>query len=394
MRQRRHGHVRQRSPGSWEVRYTLGTEPGTGKRRTITATVKGERRDAERELRRLLRTLDTGEHVDPTRMTVNDWLTIWLSTVRSEVSPKTHERYGDLVRCFLIPELGAYRLAKLAPVHIQNAYNKWAVAGRRDGKIGGLAPQTRRHIHRVLKSALSRAVKQFVIGRNPADNIDKLPKIERRPLTVLTAEQSARLIKGLAHTRAYWPVLIALSTGMRRGEILALRWRNVDLDRSLVTIVESLEQVFGHREGIRFKLPKSGKGRAVTLPSFAVEELRGLRREQAEELLKLGIRQSDDTLLCPRVDGKPMAPASLTREFWRLVGRLKDIPRIRFHDLRHIHATELLRAGVQSKVVQERLRHSSINITMDVYSHVSETLQRDAAIELDSVFRSLLKKSR
>lgn len=216
MRQRRHGHVRQRSPGTWEVRYTLGTDPGTGKRRTITTTVKGERKDAEKELRRLLRTLDTGEHVDPTRMTVNDWLTLWLTTIRNEVSPKTHERYAELVRCFLIPELGAYRLAKLTPVHIQTAYNKWAVGGRRDGKTGGLSPQTRRHIHRVLKSALSRAVKQLMIGRNPAENIDKLPKVDRRPLTVLTAEQSARLLEGITHTRVYWPVLIALSTGMRR----------------------------------------------------------------------------------------------------------------------------------------------------------------------------------
>jgi integrase len=234
----------------------------------------------------------------------------------------------------------------------------------------------------------------LIIGRDPAENIDKLPKVDRRPFTVLTAEQSTRLLEGITHTRVYWPVLIALSTGMRRGEILALRWRNVDLDRTLVTIVESLEQVGGRREGIRFKLPKSGKARAVTLPSFAVEELRHLKRKQAEELLKLGIRQSDDTLLCPRADGEPMSPASLTREFWRLVGRLKGIPRIRFHDLRHTHATELLRAGVQPKVVQERLGHSSISITMDVYSHVSETLQRDAAIELDSVFRSVLQKSR
>ena len=394
MRQRRHGHVRQRSAGSWEVRYTLGTEPGTGKRRTITTTVKGERRDAERELRRLLRTLDTGEHVDPSRVTVNDWLTLWLATVRNEVSPKTHERYAEFVRCYLIPELGAHRLAKLAPVHIQTGYNKWAVEGRRDGKPGGLSPQTRRHIHRVLKSALSRAVKQLMIGRNPADSIEKLPKVDRRLLTVLTAEQGARLLEGVAHTRVYWPVLIALSTGMRRGEILALRWRNVDLDRALVTIVQSLEQLGGRREGMRFKLPKSGKARAVTLPSFAVEELRRLKHEQAEELLEQGIRQSGDTLLCTRADGEPILPESVTREFWRLVRRLKDIPRIRFHDLRHTHATELLRAGVQPKVVQERLGHSSISITMDVYSHVSETLQRDAAIELDGVFRSVLKKSR
>jgi integrase len=145
---------------------------------------------------------------------------------------------------------------------------------------------------------------------------------------------------------------------------------------------------------MRFKLPKSGRARAVTLPSFTVEELRRLKHEQAKELLARGIRQSGDTLQCPRADGEPMLPESLTREFWRLVRRQTDIPCIRVHDLRHTHATELLRAGVQPKVVQERLGHSSISITMDVYSHLSETLQRDAATELDTVFRSVLKKSR
>ncbi|MGA8651517.1 MAG: site-specific integrase, partial [Xanthobacteraceae bacterium] len=180
-------------------------------------TVEGSRKDAEIELRRLLRTVDTGE-------TVAEWLATWLAAVREEVSPKTHERYAEIVGNFLVPELGALHVTKLAPAHIQVAYAKLAVGGRRDGKTGGLSPQTRRHIHRILRTALSRAVEQQVIARNPADAFKKrLPKVERREMVTLTPHQSAYLLEALAHSRVYWPVLLAFSTGMRRGEVLAVR---------------------------------------------------------------------------------------------------------------------------------------------------------------------------
>jgi integrase len=379
------GHIRQRTSGSWELRYNLGRDPATGKRRIATATVRGKRRDAEKELRRLLRTLDLNEHVNPSRMTVREWLTAWLSAVREEVSPKTHERYGEIVDNFLAPELGALPIAKLAPVHISAAYTRWATEGRRDGKPGGLSPQTRRHIHRILRTALARAVEQQLIVRNPADVFKKrLPKVERRELSTLTADQSARLLEALGHSRVYWPVLLALSTGMRRGEILALRWKNVDLERGTLRVVESLEQT---KTGIRFKAPKSGRHRALTLPAYAVEELRRLKREQAEALLALGVRQTSDTLLCCRADGEPHQPLSLTYEFARFMRRLKDLPRVRFHDLRHSHATQLLASGVHPKVASERLGHASIGITLDLYSHVTDTMQSEAAVKLDSAMQ-------
>jgi integrase len=381
------GHIRQRSPNSWELRYSLGTDPATGKRRIATSTVKGNRRAAEKELRRLLRTLDTGEHVDPTRMTVREWLTAWLAAAREEVSPKSHERYSEIVENYLAPELGALPIVKLAPAHIGVVYAKWATEGRRDGKPGGLSPRTRRHIHRILKAALGRAVEQQVLARNPADAFRKrLPKVERREMVTLTAEQSARLLNAIKHTRVYRPVLIALATGMRRGEVLAVRWRNIDLERAAVRVVESLEQTKGGT--LRFKAPKTERMRAITLPAYAVEELRRLKREQAEELLALGIRQSCETLVCARADGEPHQPRSLTHEFTYFIRRLKDFPRVRFHDLRHSHATQLLLAGVHPKVAQERLGHSTISTTLDLYSHVTETMQEDAATELDRAFRA------
>jgi integrase len=263
------GHIRERSPGSWwELRYSLGRDPATGKRRIATATVRGRRRDAEKELRRLLRSVDTGEHIDPTRMTVRQWLTTWLATVREEVSPKTYERYAEIVQHFLVPAIGNLELTKLTPTHIQAAYSALATGGRRDRKPGGLAPQTRRHIHRILNSALARAVEQQVLARNPAEVFKKrLPKVERREMITLSIDQSAGLLAAIKHTRIYWPVLLALSTGMRRGEIFALRWKNVELERGILRVMESVEQT---KDGIRFKAPKSDRTRVITLPAFAL----------------------------------------------------------------------------------------------------------------------------
>jgi integrase len=376
------GHLRQRSRGSWEIRYSLGRDPATGRQRVATTTIRGDRRAAEKEMRRLLRTIDDGSHVDPTRMTVGQWLTRWLDAMQAEVSPKSHERYSEVVGNFLIPELGALPIVKLAPAHIQKAYAKWAIEGRRDGKSGGLAPRTRRHVHRILKAALGRAVEQQVLARNPADAFRKrLPKVERRQMVTLNTEQAAQLLRAIRHTRVYWPVLLALATGARRGEVLALRWRNVDLGRGAVRIVESLEQT---KSGLRFKAPKTDKVRAVTLPAFAIGELQRLKREQAEDLLALGVRQTGETLVCARADSTPLQPRSLTHEFSRLIRREKELPRVRFHDLRHSHATQLLEAGIHPKVAQERLGHSTITTTLDLYSHVTDTLQQDAAAKIDA----------
>jgi integrase len=197
-------------------------------------------------------------------------------------------------------------------------------------------------------------------------------------------EQSQRLLSAIQHTTTYWPVMLALATGLRRGELLALRWRNVDLDAGALRVVQSLEQT---KAGLRFKSTKSEKGRGVALPSFAIAELRRHKQAQAEALLALGVRQSGDTLVCARVDGQPKQPASLTHEFTYLVGRIgQGFPRLRFHDLRHTHATQLLASGVHPKVVQERLGHSTIAVTMDIYSHVTQTMQGEAVAKLDLAF--------
>jgi integrase len=307
--------------------------------------------------------------------------------MHSQVSLKTHERYDQVVNSFLIPALGNVLLMKLTPMAIQNAYNNWEIAGRRDGKEGGLAPRTRLHIHRVLKSALKQAAQLQLMGRNPADAI-KAPRVKRTAITTLTVEQSAALLDALHGKPVYIPVLLALATGMRRGEILALRWKNVDFNKKTVRIVESLEQT---KQGVRFKAPKTERTRAVILPDYAIEELRQWQVLQNNQLREYGENVSVDTLVCTGQDGKPQWPTTITHQFGKAIRKLDSLPTVRFHDLRHSHATQLLASGVHPKIAQERLGHSSITTTLDLYSHVTDTMQDDAAAKLDIAFRSARK---
>jgi integrase len=345
--------------------------------------VRGTRKDAERELRRLLRTLDTGEHVDPTRLLMREWFTQWLAAVKPEVSPVTHDCYTKFVNRYLAPAFGNVPLAKLSPHIIQAKYSKWAEGGRLDGKPGPLAVKSRRLLHDVLSSALTRAVELQLLARNPAQVLRRrLPKNEPVEAATLTPEQVRRLqdaVRGMPH---YWPILLSLATGARRGEVCALCWRHVDLDHGHIRVIESLKQT---SHGIVRGPTKSGKPRVVTLPASTIEELRGWKREQAEQLLRLGMPPGPDTPVCTQPDGSPIGPDVLTSFFRRIAKRL-GLP-ISFHSLRHTHATALLLAGVHPKVAQERLGHSSIAITMNVYSHVTDRLQDDAAGKIDDWMR-------
>jgi len=385
---RKTGHIRERSPGSFELRYDLGTDLATGRRKTVTTTVRGSRKDAERELRRLLHAVDTGQHVDPNRLTVRDWLCRWLDIIRPELAPRTYGRYAEIVRDQLLPALGNIPLAKLAPAQIQDFHSKLATGERRDGKEGGLSSGSRRLVHAVLRISLNRAVELQHLFKNPCDALRRrLPKAEKHEMVTLSPDQATALLQASRdRPSVYISIFIALMTGARRGEACALRWRNVDLDRGVIRVAESLEQTKGGT--LRFKAPKNGKSRAITLPTSAIAELRQLKRDQAERLLRVGIRQDGATLLCAQDDGRALAPDVLTAAFTRLVRSLGDgFPRVHFHSLRHSHATQLLLAGVHPRVAQERLGHATAAMTLDIYSHVTSAMQEDAAAKIDAIFR-------
>ncbi len=266
------------------------------------------------------------------------------------------------------------QLAKLRPLHLQELYAaKRQNTGRADGK-GSLSATSVLHIHRVVHEALNTGVRWQLIGTNPADAA-RPPRQERTEMKVLDEEQTKALLDSMRSTMLYTPVLIAATTGLRRGELLGLRWADVDLDAGTVVVRQTLQRSSG---GLSFSQPKTQKSRrTVTLPSMTTKALREHHTAQVEQRLALGSRWVDHDLVFCNSDGSPWNPGSFGSQF-RVFARAAGFT-VRFHDLRHSHATHLFRAGVHPKLVSERLGHSSVGITMDLYTHVIEGMDREAA---------------
>jgi integrase len=383
------GHIRERSPGHWAIIIDL-RDPATGTRRRKWHSFTGTKRQAQVECARLIATITSGAYLEPAKITVAAYLERWLEHVRAQVSPKTYERYCGVVRGNVLPALGAVLLTKLQPAQISQMYARALASGRKDGK-GGLAPASVLYMHRLLKQALTVAVTEWrLLQLNPADPI-KAPRVMRKNMRALDTAETAALLEAAHSYRLFIPVLLAVTCGLRRGEICALRWRHVELSGAAqLSIVGSTEQT---KAGVREKGPKSGRARTVALTALAIEELRRHKVHQAEELLRLGVRQTDEMYVVARADGQPLKPNSLTHEFVRFIAGTA-LPRVRFHDLRHSHATHLLASGVHPKVAQERLGHATVAVTLDLYSHVLPGMQADAASRVDEILRHALDKRR
>ena len=376
------GHIKQRSAGHFAI--VLDTrDPQTGKRRRKWISFSGTLRGARIECARLVTEMKSGAYVDATRETIAAFLDRWIEHMQGQVSPRSLERYAELCRNNIAPLLGAIPLTKLQPANI---YAKALASGRRDG-TGGLSPLTVHHMHRVLREALQQAVRWQLLARNPVDAV-RPPKVERKQMQTLDAEATVVLMEAARGTNLFMLILLGVLCGLRRGEITALRWRSIDLDRGQLSVTASTEQT---NRGIREKETKSGKSRTVALPSLIVDELRRHRVAQAEGLLAAGVRLTDDHHVVAREDGQPLQPRSLTHAFVKFV-RGHGLAPIRLHDLRHSHATHMLASGVHPKIAQERLGHSSVSVTIDLYSHVLPGMQAEAVSRVDAVLRDALNR--
>jgi len=370
------GHIRQRSKGSWTIWVDLGRDPETGKRKQQTLTVRGSKKDAERELRMILTRLETGAYTKPAKLMVGGYLEQWLQGyVSSNTSPRTHERYAEIAHAHLIPALGSIPLTALRPQHIQDYYARALESGRRDGK-GGLSAQTVQHHHRVLYEALKHAVKHGILMRNVGEAVDP-PRPEHKEMATLDPNAVNRLLDAGRRTPYYVLFYTAVYTGLRRSELLALRWCHVDLDLATLSVVETLHQL--HNRELVFRQPKSkwGRRQIALSPSLAIL-LREHKAKQEATRKLLGLEPSPSDLVFSQPNGSPLQPDSITQAFTRLA-RSIGLRGVRFHDLRHTHATLMLRQGIHPKIVSERLGHSSIAITLDTYSHVLPGLQEAAA---------------
>ena len=379
------GHIRKRGK-NWSIVLDFPRSV-EGKRRQKWITVRGSKKDAERELRRLLSDLDSGSCVEPSKLTVAEFLERWLKHATDKVSPKTHERYSEIVRKNLIPAFGSTPLAKLQPLQIEEFYSEALRTGRKDGR-GGLSPQTVVHFHRVLRAALNRAVKWRLVARNVAEAVEP-PRVECREMTALDETETARLLEAAQGTRMYAPIMFAVRTGVRRGELLALRWSDLDLDNGTVCIQRSLEQT---RTRLRFKETKQGRGRNLALPEITVEVLRMHKATQDQLRELFGDGYNPENLVFCSGDGNIWKPEAFTGQYFRWT-RMVGFT-VRFHDLRHSHATHLPRLGVSPKVIAERLGHSTVAITLDRYSHVLKGMQEEAVEKVDSALRAAIQEQK
>lgn len=363
------GSIRQRANGDWEARITLDD----GKRHSVYGKTRAE---VAKKLLAALRTRDSGQlFALDERQTIATYLTSWLQTIKPTVEPSTWERYELDVRRHLIPVLGKSKLAKLTPQQVQVLFAEKLNAG--------LAPRSVRNMRAVLRRALNEALTLGLVTRNVAALV-RAPKAPRGEMHVYDETQVRHLLNMAAGTRMEALLTLAVTTGMREGELLGLKWRAVNLDRRHLQVQTQLRRL--RDKGLTIKDVKTGTSRRkIELSELAVDALRRHRVQQAAERLKMGEAWHDHDLVFPNSVGNPMdAPPFLERGYARVIQQA-GLPYIRFHDLRHTAATLLLLKGVHPKKVSEMLGHASVAITLTIYSHVLPSLGRDTASAMDDL---------
>jgi integrase len=366
------GHIRRRGKASWEIKFDLGRDPLTGKRRIRYRSFKGSKREAEREAVRLIAKAHTGGYVDPSRLTVGQFLDQWeRDWAVGNVSPKTLERYAELLRLHVRPHIGTILLQKINASALAELYGRL----QRDGK---LAPRTVGHVHRVLHRALGHAAQWGLVTQNTADSV-KPPRVEEEEISIIRADRVPELLSQLKGRSVYLLGAVALSTGMRRGELLGLRWGDVDLDRAIIRVEQSLETT---QAGLRFKPPKTRHGRrSITVPAAIVPLLRSLWRDLHERRLALGLGKAPaEALVFANLEGNPLHPQGVTKQ-WKRAMTAIGMAEVTLHSLRHTHASQLIAAGLDVLTISRRLGHGSPAITLRIYGHLfTDSDDRAAAI--------------
>jgi integrase len=385
------GNITRRGKRSWRVKFDVGYD-AKGKRKVRFVTVKGTRQDAQKELTRLLAQHDAGTLPEPSKTTVREYIEAWLGPApepgKEAIPPaglslKTAERYRQLADQQIYPHLGNVMLQKLKPSQVAD----WHETLRQKGGMKGrpLAPRTVGHAHRVLHRALERAVERETLSRNVA-SIIKPPKVEEGETEILDGKQIAAVLDGLEGHDLQPIVDLDLATGLRRGELLALAWRHLDLDAATLRVERSLEET---RAGLRFKPPKTKHGRrTLSIPATTVAVLREHRRKQLELRVKLGRGRPDpDALVFANPDGSTIAPIWLSTA-WRNTRDSKKLPKVTFHAFRHTHASALIAAGLDVVAISRRLGHSSPVVTLRIYAHLFNRDDTAAADAIEAAMRT------
>jgi len=370
------GHITKRYKSSYSIVVPLGSDPITGKYKQHWETVNGTKAAAEKRLAELQIELFQGTFIKPEKITVAEYLMDWLeNTAKYQISPRTYDSYEMIIKKHLIPCIGNHALSALNGSIIQKYYSQKQQSACSGHKKGTLSAHSVRCHHRVLHRALQSAVIRRLISHNAADNTEP-PVPVKKEFKSMTESQLLIFLKELKSSQYYELFYTSLFTGLRRSEVLALRWQDIDLQNGYLTVNRVLHHIKGK---FIFWEPKTEKSRAtISLTHSTIVMLTDYKQRVIAEYLLMGQEFNETELVFCRPDGSPIIPNGITKYWKRFVDRI-GMGGIRLHDARHTHASLMLKKGVNIKVVQERLRHTRVETTLGIYSHVLPGMQEEAA---------------
>lgn len=371
------GHLEKKGDKLWNLIVESGRDPITSKRKRIKRTFKGTKHEAEVALAKLVTEWEQGFYIEPSKITTGEYLLWWIEQhcAARNLAPKTVVSYNQIIKLHLIPAIGSIPLTKLQPMHVQQYVTN---------HLKTRSPRTVAYTLTLLKQALKHAVQKWrLLNYNPADAVER-PSYRRIKYVALTLEGAQEFLDSVKEHKHYPIIYAALYTGMRQGELLGLRWEDVDWNRKVLKVQRTAQWVTGM--GRIEKPPKTEAGiREVDLPASVITLFKELKKQQAENRLFMADKYQEHNLVFCQENGKPVDPANLTCRFRRLANAA-GLPDLRFHDLRHTHASLMLAAGEQLHVVQQRLGHEKPSTTADIYGHAIPGQQRAAAERFDDMF--------
>lgn len=367
----------------WEARLTVGHDPGTGKQ--IQKSFSGKTQKEVREkMQSAAVSVNDGTYKEPSKMTVGEWLDIWLRDYLGSVKPMTELNYTQHVHNHIKPALGAIKLDVLNAPAIQNFYNN---LGKPQGGKDALSGKTIRCIHGILHKSLQQAVKVGYIRTNPTEACE-LPKVVRKEIKPLDSEAITSFLKAIEGHRFEVLFILTLFTGLRRGEVCGLMWDCVDLDRGSIFVNKQLQNIPGEPRKFRLVSSKNGKGRYIALPTSVTTLLKRHKAHQNEERLQAGSLWEDSGFVFTDEVGHHLSPNTVYHNYKRVVESI-GLPNARFHDLRHSYAVAAIQAGDDIKTVQGNLGHATAAFTLDVYAHVTDEMKKASADRMEKYIKDV-----
>ena len=365
--------AKTRKGQSWQLTVEMPRDPITGERKRKYKTVTGTKKEADQALRRFITELERGEYIEDNNITVSDWLQKWLEVyIVPTVSPTTLVGYKGMIRRYIDPLIGHLQVQEMNALAVQIWVNKLK-ASPSSGEP--LTAGTIKHTYHVLRGAMDKAVQAGLIHRSPCAGI-QLPKGEKKKPVIYDETQIQQLLDFTRGTEMELIIDLELCMGMRRGELLGLQWQDVNWEKNQIHIIRSRVAVDGKSV---VKQPKTESGtRTLDVPEILMKKLKSYKVKCMEQKIRVGRRLPEEDFIIVHPDGKPIYPEYVSQMFTKLQKRA-NLPKCRFHDLRHLCASIMVKQGVEVKVAQERLGHKDITTTMNIYAHVLPGSAREAA---------------